>query len=150
MLRVNWPHHNNEHAESRAMPDATESPAGFAQAELITVLDAMDVAQLDALDFGVIHFDGAYIVRRYNLYEQVNTGLRPERVLGHHVFTDVAQCMNNFMVAEQFEEARNQQLPLDSTIDYVLTWRMKPTPVKLRMLSAPETPGGYILLKRLS
>lgn len=121
----------------------------FEQSGMVALLDALDVAQLDALAFGVIHFDADCIVRRYNRYEQVNTGVQPDKVLGRHLFTEVAQCMNNFLVAEPLHEARAQGRALDSTIDYVLTWRMKPTPVKLRMLSDPASPGGYVLLKRL-
>jgi photoactive yellow protein len=108
----------------------------------------MDAIALDALDFGVIHFDQNCVVRRYNLHEQTQAGLGLDRVLGKHVFTELAQCMNNFMVAEKFVEAKASGHGLDSTIDYVLTWKMKPTPVKLRMLSDPGEPGGYVILQR--
>jgi photoactive yellow protein len=129
-----------------------EEPSGvaFDQAHLLAVLSAMDAQELDELPFGVIHFDADLIVRRYNRYEQVHAGLKPEMAIGKQVFTELAQCMNNFMVATKFEEAKASGQALDSTIDYVLTWRMKPTPVKLRMLSAPAQSGGYVLLKRLA
>ncbi len=116
---------------------------------LLEALDALSAEQLDLLGFGVIHFDAQGMVLRYNRYEQVHAGLRPATVLGRHVFTEVAQCMNNFMVAECFEGASQAGTALDSTIDYVLTWRMKPTPVKLRMLRGAGQPEGYVLLKRL-
>jgi photoactive yellow protein len=119
------------------------------EAELLGMLTAMGANELDELPFGVINFDEHFIVRRYNRYEQVHAGLSLEEVTGKHVFTELAQCMNNFMAAEMFEAAKASGQALDATIDYVLTWRMKPTPVKLRMLSAPSMPGGYLLLKRL-
>jgi hypothetical protein len=56
--------------------------------------------------------------------------------------------MNNFLVAQKFLDARDAARPLDETIDFVLTWRMRPTPVKLRLLSAPDTGLQYLLLKR--
>lgn len=121
----------------------------FDSPDLFQALQQMSADELDRLDFGVIHFDNEGIVQRYNRYEQVNTGLRQDSVLGQHVFTRVAQCMNNFLVAERFTEARADDQPLDATIDYVLTWRMKPTPVRLRMLQAAGTPGAYVVLQRI-
>ena len=121
----------------------------FASPDLLQALDGMDGDALDALDFGVIHFDADGIVQRYNHYERAYTGLRLETVLGRHVFTHVAQCMNNFMVAERFAEARAQARALDETIDYVLTWRMKPTPVRLRMLQGARANDAYVVVQRI-
>lgn len=50
--------------------------------------------------------------------------------------------MNNFMVAHRFEEAAENGLPLDATIDYVLTLRMRPQRVQLRLLARPGKPAG--------
>jgi photoactive yellow protein len=111
-------------------------------------LHALDDSQIDLLDFGVIAFDSDILVRRYNLHETQATGLKQVRVIGSHFFTDVAQCMNNFMVAQKFVDARVAARPLDECIDFVLTWRMRPTPVKLRLLSTPGIPLQYLLLKR--
>jgi photoactive yellow protein len=122
----------------------------FDQAGLLATLTALAASEIDGLAFGVIHFDPDGIVRRYNRYEQVHAGLGLEQVIGKHVFTELAQCMNNFMVAERFESARTLGQDLDATLDYVLTWKMKPTPVKLRLLSGPGQPGGYVLIHRLT
>ena len=90
------------------------------------------------------------VVRRYNLTESKATGVKPERVIGCHLFTEVAQCMNNFMVAQKFLDASEAARPLDESLDFVLTWRMRPTPVKLRLLSHPDIGLQYLLLKRTS
>jgi hypothetical protein len=37
---------------------------------------------------------------------------------------------------------------LDTVIDYVLTLKMKPTPVRLRLLASASTPLRYILVER--
>ena len=114
----------------------------------LATLHALNKEELDGLDFGVIAFDADIVVQRYNLHETQATGLRPERVIGNQFFTEVAQCMNNFMVAQKFLDAREAALPLDETVDFVLTWRMRPTPVKLRLLSSPDIGLQYLLLKR--
>ena len=123
------------------------STCQFDQVSLLSQLSGLDPAALDALDFGVIGFDGEGIVRQYNRCESRCTGLAPDWVIGQHVFTAIAQCMNNYLVAQRFEDAAHSAVPLDDTIDYVLTWRLRPTQVKLRMLSAPAESLRYVLLR---
>jgi hypothetical protein len=88
------------------------------------------------------------VVKRYNLYEIQATGLKRERVIGNPFFTDIAQCMNNYLVAQKYLDASDTGQPLDQTIGFVLTWRMRPTPATLRLLSSPDIPLQYLLLKR--
>lgn len=118
------------------------------QPDLVSQLHPQDNDALDHQPFGVIGFTENFHVDRYNRYECDNTGLTRQKVLGHHVFTQVAQCMNNFMVAQKFEDAKVGQTRLDERMPYVLTWRMRPTAVKLRLLWDPEHRRGYILLNR--
>lgn len=110
----------------------------------------MDDAALDALPFGVIGIDAGDQVRCYNACESRAAGLAPEAVIGHPLFTEVAQCMNNYLVAQRFEDARAAAQPLDETLDFTLTWRMRPTRTRLRLLWAPGHALGYVLLHRLS
>ncbi|WP_373992017.1 phosphonate transporter [Duganella sp. BuS-21] len=121
----------------------------FEQAGIAALLAAMDDAVLDTLDFGVIGFDHEHRVLRYNRFESQAAGLRPERVLDQDLFTVVAPCMNNFLVAQRFVDARAAGEPLDDTINYVLTLRMRPTKVKLRLVSAPSAALSYVLVHRL-
>lgn len=120
----------------------------FDQPDLLARLDALSSEELDTLDFGVIGMDAQTAVQRYNATESRLAGLTPERVLSHPLFTVVAPCMNNFMVAHRFEEAAASGAALDDTIDYVLTLRMRPAKVKLRLLAAPGTATRYVLVKR--
>ena len=100
---------------------------------------------LDDLPFGVIGFGQDGLVQTYSAAESRMAGLSPDRVIGRHVFTAVAPCMNNYLVAQRFED----EPELDETIDYVLTLRMRPTMVKLRMLKSPGAQRRYILIQRL-
>jgi photoactive yellow protein len=120
----------------------------FEQADLLAQLASCDDVALDALDFGVIGFDSENHVCRYNAFESSAAGLARNRVLGHPLFTVVAPCMNNFMVAQRFEDALAEASTLDATIDYVLTLRMRPVKVRLRLLTAPSAPIRYVLVKR--
>ena len=120
----------------------------FTDVDLLSALQQGTDADLDALEFGVIGIDAAGVVRRYNALESRLAGLSPQRVLGHPFFTVVAPCMNNFMVAQRFEDAAASGSPLDATIDYVLTLRMRPVKVKLRLLSQPGDAMRYVLVLR--
>lgn len=121
----------------------------FDQPDITALLVAMDDAALDALNFGVIGFDIDGRVRRYNTFESKAAGLGVERVLHQDLFTVVAPCLNNFMVAQRFADARETGMPLDDTINYVLTLRMRPTKVKLRLLSDPMSELAYVLVQRV-
>lgn len=123
-------------------------PVSFTDALLHPQLDASTDSQLDALGFGVIGFDVDGIVRRYNSFESKAAGLSPQRVLGSSLFDVVAPCMNNFLVAQRFEDALAEATPLDETINYVLTLRMRPVKVQLRLLSAPDSAARYVLVHR--
>lgn len=102
----------------------------------------------DQAEFGVIGFDAEGLVRRYNAFESRMAGLSRERVLGNQFFTSVAPCMNNFMVSQRFEDALRDGTTLDDTIDYVLTLRMKPVRVKLRLLAHPGKPLRHVIVQR--
>ncbi|MGX4640294.1 PAS domain-containing protein [Massilia sp. SYSU DXS3249] len=115
---------------------------------LADLIDACNQEQLDALGFGVIGFDADSIVQRYNAVESQAAGLSPQRVIGEPLFTNVAPCLNNFMVAQRFEDAALDASELDDTIDYVLTLRMRPIKVKLRLLASAAGSTRYVLVQR--
>jgi len=120
----------------------------FTDAELHSELDRSSDEELDTLSFGVIGFDASGVVRRYNSFESKAAGLSPARVLGQPLFTVVAPCMNNFMVAQRFEDALANGTPLDDVVDYVLTLRMRPVKVKLRLLALSGSDTRYVLVQR--
>lgn len=126
-----------------------QSVVEFDQQGMAELLAAMDAAALDALTFGVIGFDLDNHVRRYNAYESQAAGLGSERVLDQDLFMVVAPCLNNFLVAQRFSDAREAGVALDDTINYVLTLRMRPTKVRLRLLAAADADLAYVLVQRL-
>jgi photoactive yellow protein len=107
-------------------------------------LEAMSAAERDTLPFGVVGFAADTIVQIYNATEARMSGLDPATVVGVPFFDAVAQCMNNFMVAQRFED----EPELDDIFPYVLTLRMRPTKVRLRLLATAETPRRYVLIER--
>jgi photoactive yellow protein len=120
----------------------------FNEPDIAVRLATLSASDLDTLEFGVIGFDADTVVRVYNALESTMAGLAVASVMGQPLFTVVAQCMNNFMVAQRFEDAAREGTRLDATIDYVLTLRMRPIKVKLRLLAMPDHPLRYVLIRR--
>lgn len=127
----------------------TDTPtATFEQDGLLAVLARLSDAELDVLNFGAIGFDAESVVRRYSAFESRMSGLSISRVVGQPFFTIVAPCMNNFLVAQRFEDAAASGTELDEVLDYVLTLRMRPIKVKLRLLAGAASDLRYVLIKR--
>ena len=119
------------------------SEASF-EAVALSDLEMMSIEERDGLPFGVVGFGADTIVQTYNATEARMSGLDPSTVIGVPFFDAVAQCMNNFMVAQRFED----ESQIDDIIRYVLTLRMRPTKVRLRLLAKHDTPRRYILIER--
>ena len=104
----------------------------------------MESARLDRLPFGVVGLSPEGMVEVYNQTEARLAGLNRNDVLGTSFFLSVAQCMNNFFVAQRFEDEDE----IDAVVAYVLTFKMRPTPVRLRLLKRPGHPRRYLLIQR--
>ena len=126
----------------------TATTLSFTTPGLYAQLAELAPADLDRLDFGVIGFDSDTNVCQYNQTESEAAGLTSPRVVGQPLFTNVAPCLNNFMVATRFEDAQDEGTALDDTIDYVLTLRMRPIKVALRLLAEPGYAVRYVLVQR--
>ena len=124
------------------------NPLCFDTPGLFVALQESSSEHLDSLDFGVIGFDEAGIVCRYNATESRLAGLSASTVMGYHFFEVVAPCMNNFMVAEQFSDALAAKTSMDCVLDYVLTLRMRPQRVKLRLLAMQDAAMRYVIVQR--
>ena len=124
----------------------------MAETIIDATIDTMTLAELQTMPgevrdqqaFGIIGLDRSGIVEVYNATEARMAGLAPDTVLGASFFNAVAQCMNNFLVAQRFED----EAELDAVIPFTLTLRMRPTPVRMRLLASASSPLRYILIER--
>jgi photoactive yellow protein len=106
----------------------------FTDLDLGGKLAAASDAELELAPFGVVRMNGDSKVTLFNRRESEISGLSAARVLGKHFFEDVAPCTNNHKVAHRFD----QPAPIDELVDYVFTYRLAPTPVKLRLIKDQE------------
>jgi len=107
-------------------------------------LEAASEEEGDALSFGVIGLAPDGTVEVYNATESRLAGISRAKMMGLPFFEAVGQCMNNFMVAQRYQD----EPVLDDVIPYVLTLRMRPTKVRLRMMQGPESRRHYLLIER--
>ncbi len=115
----------------------------FSEMEIGVALDKCDSEALDALEFGVIRMTLDGVIDGYNTYESRLSGLAPSRVLGKHLFSEVAPCTNNYLVAQRYDEAP----VLDETLPYVFTLRMRPRKVELRLVKSAASTHQYLLVQ---
>ncbi len=115
----------------------------FMQITLVD-LDSMSTEDRDSLPYGVVGLSPEGLVEVYNRTEAQTAGLPAGSVVGTHFFSNTAQCMNNYLVAQRLED----EPELDAALDYVLTLRMRPTPVRLRLLRSAAVVRRYVLIKR--
>lgn len=132
------------HAEAGTISTTLPAPALDFAGISVADLAAMSPTRLDELPFGVIGMSPSGVAEVYNSTESRLAGLSPARVLGQHVFTAVAPCMNNYLVAQRFDD----EAELDAIVPYVLTLRMRPTPVKLRLLRTAACARRFLLIHR--
>lgn len=120
----------------------------FDDASLADRLYELTDEQLDELPYGVIGFNYAGVVVRYNRTESQAATFAPGDVIGQHVFIELAPCLNNYLVAGRFEDCVAAGETLDETMPYVLTFRMRPTPIRLRILCPQGEGTRYLLVQR--
>ncbi len=125
------------------MSDTTTIAIAFSEVSL-TTLDAFTSEQFDVLPFGVVGLSPEGLVEIYNATESKQSGMKAAALIGTDFFLNTAQCMNNFMVAQRLKD----EAELDATLDYVLTFRMRPTPVRLRLLRSASASRRYLLIQR--
>jgi photoactive yellow protein len=124
-------------------PHAGENGWRFDDAGLLDALESASLDDIDDLPFGLIVMDRAARVLGYNAAESRLSGLPPEGVLGRNFFVDVGPCTNNYLVAQRYTD----QPDLDEQLDYVFTFKMAPTPVRLRLLARAGSPRQYLAVQ---
>jgi photoactive yellow protein len=114
------------------------------------LLDALEAAPLDRIDdfgFGLIVMDRDGDVLGDNQAESQLSGLPVSEVTGRNFFVEVGPCTNNYLIAQRYQDSASQQVDLDEELDYVFTYRMAPTPVRLRLLARRGSLRQYLAVQ---
>jgi photoactive yellow protein len=122
-------------------------PGQFADPGLLDALEAVSLDGLDDFGFGLIVMDRSGRVIGYNQAESQLSGLPVPEVTGRNFFVEVGPCTNNYLVAQRYQDQASEQGELDEQLDYVFTYRMAPTPVRLRLLARKGSPRQYLAVE---
>ncbi len=106
----------------------------FNQTDLAKTLKSSSDQELNSATFGIVRLQPGGAVSFYNQYEADLAGIPASDALGKNFFTEIAPCTNNFMVANKYQTADESSANIDETIDYMFTYKLKPTNVTLRIL----------------
>ncbi len=137
---VGFPVSNGEESETMS---AASGGRAFGDPGLLDALEELPLHQVDELGFGLVVMDRRGGVTGYNAVESKHSGLTAERVIGRNFFADVAPCTDNYLIAERFFNCDE----LDEQLDYVFTFRMTPTPVRLRLMARAGSARQYLAVR---
>lgn len=118
----------------------------FDDCEILQYLEAASAEQMESLNFGVVRMNADATVTFYNAFESKLSGLDKKNVLGRRYFEEVAPCTNNYMISQRFLD----EPEMDVVLRYVFSFRMKPTPVRLRLLRSVAAKSMYLLVERFT
>jgi photoactive yellow protein len=112
----------------------------FADPGLLDALESVPLDGIDNLGFGLVVMDRDGRVIGYNQAESELSGLPADGVIGRNFFVEIGPCTNNYLIAQRYQDSED----LDEQLDYVFTYRMAPTPVRLRLLARRGSPRQYL------
>ncbi len=129
------------------------APAGavatwqFGDPGLLDALESVPVDRIDDLGFGLIVMDRDGRVTGYNQAESKLSGLPVDEVVRRNFFIEVGPCTNNYLIAQRYQDCAAQDQDLDEQLDYVFTYRMSPTPVRLRLMARRGSARQYLAVR---
>jgi photoactive yellow protein len=118
-------------------------PWAFGEPGLLDALEMNPLDRIDEIGFGLIVMNRSGEVIGYNAFESERSGLLAGRVMGRNFFEDIGPCTNNYLIAQRFVDCDE----LDEQLDYVFTFRMAPTPVRLRLLARAGSLRQYLAVR---
>lgn len=120
----------------------------FVNQNVIDSLTLLTEVQADNLDFGVTKLTDSGQIIFYNKYNYEEfADFKGADVKGKNYFTEIAPCTNNFLFSGRFKRgvAMND---LDNVFDYVFTYKMSPTKVKVH-LHRDKFGGNWVFVKKV-
>ena len=128
-------------------PESAVANWQFGEPGLLDALESVPADRIDDVGFGLIVMDRDGGVTGYNQAESQLSGLPVDEVAGRNFFVEVGPCTNNYLIAQRYQDCAGQDQELDEQLDYVFTYRMSPTPVRLRLLARPGSARQYLAVR---
>jgi photoactive yellow protein len=119
----------------------------FITPEFLQSLPSLSRVEADAQIFGLIKVNDVGLILLFNKVESELASIPVAQAEGKNFFTQVAPCTNNRLFYGRFKDgvAQNQ---LDVEFDYIFTYRMRPTQVKIRLYRHLPSQTNYVFVLR--
>ena len=121
----------------------------FVPDKVLNNIDRINPENADKMPFGVTQVDKEGNIKLYNSYNRDEfADFKGQDVTGKNYFTDVAPCANNFMFSGRFKRGIENG-NLNSIFDYLFTYKLAPTKVKVHLYSDANTGTHWIFVKKI-
>ncbi len=119
----------------------------FVSFDLLDNLGDADRPVADAQEYGVVKVDDAGVILMYNKYESELAGIDSRFAEGRNFFTQVAPCTNNRLFFGRFKDGIAKGA-LDAQFKYTFTYKMRPTPVDVRLYRDGGSATNWVFVKK--
>jgi photoactive yellow protein len=113
---------------------------------LLSRVDGLSNAELDALPFGAIHLDLEGNILQFNEYEANLSNRRAPETVGRNFFRDVAPCTNVREFYGRFREGIERG-GLNVSFDYRFAFRMAPRNVRVTLYYSSGTRTVWVFVQ---
>lgn len=119
----------------------------IAAADILGRLGFLSREEADHASYGIIKVDKQGQILFINQYCCDLGGFEPEQAEGRDFFTEIAPCTNNRLFMGKFKDGMHEDL-LDIEFNYTLTYKIRPTNVRVHLLRDHGTDTNWIFLRR--
>jgi photoactive yellow protein len=115
-------------------------------AEILTKIDGLTPAELDALPFGAIQLDRDGTILQFNEYEANLSNRRAPDTVGWNFFHDVAPCTNVRDFHGRFNEGIERG-ELNVTFDFRFAFKQAPRDVRVTLFYSAPTATVWVFVE---
>jgi photoactive yellow protein len=128
------------------MKSSHESATLFEDPDIVSRVEALSPAELDALPFGVIKLDAAGAVSFFSQTEARQSGYGDRPAIGRQFFTELAPCMGTPEFMSRVEQAHAERT-LDILFEHVGDFGDASRVLRIRLKAANDG-GTWVLIQR--
>lgn len=114
--------------------------------QMLTTIDGLTPAELDALPFGAIQLREDGVILQFNEYEANLSNRRAPETIGENFFRDVAPCTNVRQFHGRFLEGIRQR-ELNVAFDFRFKFKQAPRDVRVTLFFSNPTTTVWVFVE---
>jgi photoactive yellow protein len=109
-------------------------------------IDELPEEEFDRLPFGAVELDAEGRVLRYNQYESRLSGIKKDRAIGKHFFTELAPCTDVQEFYGRFKQGVARK-SLHEEFRYHFAFKRNPIDVTVTLFYSPLTKSIWVFVR---